>query len=86
MRHENIQKRFAVFADIHANAFALDAVIQDMDTLGLSTAVNLGDFFSGPLDAAETAKLLMDRNFVSIRGNHDRNLIEQEPPRHGSLR
>lgn len=71
--------RFAVLADIHGNALALEAVLQDMDTLGLTTAVNLGDFFSGPLDAAKTANLLMERNFPSVRGNHDRYLIEQEP-------
>jgi predicted phosphodiesterase len=71
--------RFAVLADIHGNAFALNAVLQDMNTLGLSTAVNLGDFFSGPLNVVETADLLMDRNFPSIRGNHDRYLIEQNP-------
>lgn len=71
--------RFAVLADIHGNALALEAVLQDMDTLGLTTAVNLGDFFSGPLNAAKTANLLMERNFSSIRGNHDRYLIEQEP-------
>jgi predicted phosphodiesterase len=69
--------RFGVIADIHGNAFALEAVLQDMDMLALSTAVNLADFFSGPLNAAETAHLLMDRNFPSIRGNHDRYLIEQ---------
>jgi predicted phosphodiesterase len=63
--------KFAVLADIHGNALALEAVLKDMDQLGLSTAVNLGDFFSGPLDAAKTASLLMDRDFLSIRGNHD---------------
>lgn len=71
--------RFAVLADIHGNAHALAAVLHDMDALGISTAVNLGDCFSGPLDAAETATLLMDRNFPTIRGNHDRYLIEQHP-------
>ena len=70
--------KFAVIADIHGNAHALEAVLQDMDLLGLSTAVNLGDFISGPLNAAETASLLMDRGFPSIRGNHDRYLIEQD--------
>jgi predicted phosphodiesterase len=70
-------------ADIHGNAHALDAVLNDMDSLGLSTAVNLGDFFSGPLDAAKTASLLMDRDFPSIRGNHDRYLIEQDPSNMG---
>lgn len=69
--------RFAVLGDIHGNAFALEAVLQDMDRLGVSTAVNLGDFFSGPLDAAKTADLLQDRDFPSIRGNHDRYLVQQ---------
>lgn len=75
--------KFAVLADIHGNAFALEAVLRDMETLGLSTAVNLGDFFSGPLDAHKTASLLMDRDFISIRGNHDRYLIEQDPSEMG---
>ena len=52
--------RFGVLADIHGNALALEAVLQDMDMLGLLTAVNLGDSVSGPLNAAETAYLLMD--------------------------
>ncbi len=71
--------RFAVLADIHGNALALKAVLADMSALGLTDAVNLGDHFSGPLDAAGTAALLTNRDFVSIRGNHDRWLIEQDP-------
>lgn len=69
--------RFAVIADIHGNVRALSAVLADMDALGVTEAVNLGDFFSGPLDADETAALLMARHFPSIRGNHDRYLITQ---------
>lgn len=75
--------RFAVLADIHGNALALDAVLRDMDKLGVSTAVNLGDFFSGPLEAGRTASLLMARGFPSIRGNHDRYLIGQDPSEMG---
>lgn len=71
--------RFAALADIHGNAFALQAVLRDMDSLGISMAVNLGDFFSGPLDASKTEDLLAARAFPSIRGNHDRYLITQTP-------
>ena len=71
--------KFAVLADIHGNSCALEAVLEDMDALQIERAVNLGDFFSGPLNAAQTASLLMERDFVSIRGNHDRYLIEQDP-------
>jgi predicted phosphodiesterase len=71
--------RFAILADIHGNSSALEAVLTDMDRISVSDAVNLGDHFSGPLDASTTARLLMDRDFLSIRGNHDRWLVEKDP-------
>jgi len=69
--------KIAVLADIHGNAFALEAVLQDMEGLELTAVVNLGDFFSGPIDAGATANLLAGRDFISIKGNHDRYLVEQ---------
>ncbi|WP_108838999.1 metallophosphoesterase [Tateyamaria sp. Alg231-49] len=69
---------FAVIADIHGNADALSAVLSDIDAHGIATILNLGDHFSGPLAAAETAGLLASREMISIRGNHDRWLIEQD--------
>ncbi len=75
--------RLAVLADIHGNSDALRAVLSDMESQGITEAVNLGDHFSGPLDAAGTAALLMKRQFLSIRGNHDRWLIEQSPAQMG---
>lgn len=71
--------KLAVIADIHGNSDALRAVLADMDRLQIKQAVNLGDHFSGPMDAAGTADLLMSRDFPSIRGNHDRWLIETPP-------
>lgn len=74
-----VPTRFAAIADIHGNSDALEAVLGDMDRLGIATGINLGDHFSGPLDAAGTARLLAARDFISIRGNHDRYLLEQDP-------
>lgn len=71
--------KFAVLADIHGNSDALAAVLADMDTLGVTESVNLGDHFSGPLDAFGTARILLARNYPSIRGNHDRWLVEKNP-------
>jgi putative phosphoesterase len=71
--------KFAILADIHGNSAALEAVLKDMRHLGLSEAVNLGDHVSGPLDAHKTAEMLIPLNFPSIRGNHDRWLVEQDP-------
>ena len=70
---------FAVLADIHGNSFALKAVLEDMARCGVTRAVNLGDHVSGPIDPAGTADLLLAQDFVAIRGNHDRWLIEQAP-------
>ncbi|MCA2408656.1 metallophosphoesterase family protein [Rhizobium leguminosarum bv. viciae 248] len=71
--------RFAAIADIHGNHLALEAVLADIRTQDVEEIVNLGDFFSGPLDAGKTADLLMPLSLTSVRGNHDRYLIEQDP-------
>lgn len=47
--------------------------------LGIETILNLGDHFSGPLAAGETADLMLARDMISIRGNHDRWLSEATP-------
>lgn len=70
-------KRFAVIADIHGNSDALAAVLADIDALCIETIINLGDHLSGPLAARETADMLMAREMISIRGNHDRWLVEK---------
>ena len=75
---------FAVIADIHGNSDALTAVLSDIDAQGITTILNLGDHFSGPLAAGETARLLENREMISIRGNHDRWLIEQERSQMGA--
>ncbi|HBF29632.1 metallophosphoesterase family protein [Rhizobium sp.] len=71
--------RFAVLADIHGNCLALEAVLADMAAQGIDYAdvVNLGDCFSGPLEAGRTGDLLLLLDLVTVRGNHDRYLIEQ---------
>ncbi len=69
--------RFAVIADVHGNADALAAVLAEIDGEGIGFVVNLGDHLSGPMDPGGTAALLMAREgMVSIRGNHDRYLLE----------
>ena len=73
-------ERIAVLADIHGNADALRAVLSAIDPMGVERIFNLGDHFSGPLAAAETAEILLSRpDILSIRGNHDRYLLTQDP-------
>lgn len=75
----NWKQPFAVLADIHGNALALAAVMDDMRKRGICRAVNLGDSFYGPLDPAKTARLLEKLNPVSVLGNQDRMLLEPTP-------
>jgi predicted phosphodiesterase len=69
--------RFAAIADIHGNHLALEAVLADIRSQGIEQIVNLGDSFSGPLEAGLTADLLMPLNALTVRGNHDRALIDR---------
>lgn len=75
---------FAALADIHGNAAALEAVLADIERQGINDIVNLGDCFSGPLEAGKTADRLMALGLPTVRGNHDRYLIETPPDALGS--
>jgi putative phosphoesterase len=68
--------RIAVLADIHGNFAALEAVVDDLERSRPDLVVNLGDCLSGPLRARETADFLMTKEWLTVRGNHDRYLIE----------
>ena len=71
--------RFAAIADIHGNYPALDAVLADIAAQGITDIVNLGDCFSGPLEAGRVADRLLSLSIPTVRGNHDRYLIEGPP-------
>ena len=68
----------AVLTDIHGNLPALEAVIADAEAQGCAGFANLGDSLSGPLWPAETADLLIARDWPTIAGNHERQLLTFE--------
>lgn len=76
--------RIAVLTDIHGNLPALEAVIADAEAQGCTGFVNLGDSLSGPLWPAETADLLIDRDWPTIAGNHERQLLTVDRARMGA--
>lgn len=69
--------RIAVVADIHGNVRALRAVMDDLREVAADRVINLGDCVSGPLEAAETADLLISLAWTTVRGNHDRQLLDR---------
>lgn len=70
--------RIAVFADVHGNLPALEAVLADLAGRGAELVLNLGDCVSGPLWPAATAARMIASGIPAVRGNHDRWVAE--PP------
>ena len=73
--------RLAVLSDIHGNLRALEAVHAQIKDASPDIIVNLGDCLSGPLWPEETAQYLIAQSWPTVRGNHDRVLVE--PPASG---
>ena len=76
--------RIAIIADIHGNLPALEAVLADIDRRAVDRTINLGDCVSGPLWPRAVCDLLMARDDLTIRGNHDRWVSEHDPARMGA--
>ena len=72
--------RIAAISDIHGNALALRAVLDDARARGFDLMLQVGDALSGPLWPRETAQILRGLDAVHLRGNHDVSLVE--PGRH----
>ena len=77
-------KRVAVLSDIHGNAWALAAVLADVDRRGADLVYDLGDTLYGPLDPAWTFRMLIDRDVIGVLGNEDRLLLD--PPADAATR
>jgi predicted phosphodiesterase len=74
----------AVIADIHGNLPALEAVLADIQHRNVERIINLGDCVSGPLWPREVCDLLLARDDLTIRGNHDRWVSGLDPARMGA--
>ncbi|MEM5582150.1 metallophosphoesterase family protein [Roseibium sp. AS2] len=68
--------KIAVISDIHGNVLALEAVLADIRAEAPDIIVNLGDCVSGPLWPEETAAILRETNWPTVRGNHDRIVLD----------
>ena len=76
--------RLAFVSDLHGNLDALEAVVADLAEVAPDLVVNLGDCLSGPLDAAATCDRLIDLGWPTLRGNHDRQLLDRPLDRMGA--
>jgi putative phosphoesterase len=76
--------RIAIIADIHGNLPALESVLADIERRNVDRIINLGDCVSGPLWPRVVCDLLMVRDDITIRGNHDRWMSGPDPARMGA--
>jgi predicted phosphodiesterase len=69
--------RIAVLADVHGNLPALEAVLDEVDQIGVDRIVLLGDIAGGPMPA-QTLDLLasLGDSAVWVHGNGERELLE----------
>lgn len=70
--------KIAVIADIHGNAPALEAVLEDMSRFDVDLIIDLEDAFNGPIDPVRVAELLQTRPMIHIRGNGERMVISED--------
>ena len=72
-----MRQRIALLADIHANVWALEAVLADVRRQDVDAMWNLGDILHGALKPRATYDLLRSSDIaLTIRGNQDRDLTE----------
>lgn len=65
----------AIISDIHSNLVALDAVLEDIETLGAELILCAGDIVGYYPYPNETIDRFKEKDIVSILGNHDRAVI-----------
>ena len=72
--------RHAVISDIHSNLEALDAVLAEIDGLGVDRIVSLGDAVGYNANPNECVRILCERNIPTLMGNHDAVAAGLEEP------
>ena len=69
--------KIGIIADIHANAWAIEAVLDDAKRRGITEFVDLGDVLYGPLQPRRTYDLFKNVDLrAGVQGNQDRLIYE----------
>ena len=72
--------RYAIISDIHSNLEALEAVLEEIDRLGVDRVVSLGDLVGYNANPNECVRILTERGIPSLMGNHDAAACDLEDP------
>ena len=66
--------RLAILSDIHGNLPALEAVLSDIDRLGVDRILAAGDYVGGPYNN-QVIQILQEREVWSIQGNGEAGIL-----------
>lgn len=66
----------AIISDVHANLEAFSAVLKDIDALGVTDVVSLGDFIGYGPDPEAVLEIVRQRGIHSVKGNHELGIAE----------
>ncbi len=76
--------RYGIFADIHSNQEALEAVLEDMQNHKVTHTVCLGDIVGYNANPVECLNLVRALGCPIVKGNHDEEASEDRPIEHFS--
>ena len=68
--------RTAIFGDIHANLEALEAVLEDAASQGVTDYVCLGDVVGYNADPSACLNIIREMGCPTVKGNHDKDASE----------
>jgi len=72
--------RCAVVSDVHANLEAFEAVLEQIDRIGVDKIVSLGDLVGYNANPNECVKIVVERDIPTLMGNHDAAASGLEDP------
>ena len=74
MKRLVLERRFAVFGDVHGNLPALEAVLEDVERRGIGDVLCLGDLVGYGPWPNEVAALVRERGIPCLMGNYDQGI------------
>jgi predicted phosphodiesterase len=72
-------RHLVLIGDIHTEATRLAHVLDHAREVDVDAVLSVGDIVDGPEDVVRCIELLRDHEVVTVRGNHERWLLEGHP-------
>jgi putative phosphoesterase len=70
--------RTAILSDVHANLVAFNAVLGEIDSMGINQIISAGDVVGYYPFPNEVITLFRERKIIGIAGNHDRTVFRTD--------